>query len=263
MVARAWCDAARAGAVGPRAARTAALWSLVAMLAWAHGAGTCSAQATGTLRLFITPDAGMRYVLDGKYRLSDRELTLAEGPHRFVFWAPERSMLDTVLHVRAGAHQEFHAHLFHSMEAIAHREAMHRHERGRRWGLALPPAITAGAAAWTVVSIVNWGRRHQELNDLRQAYRTTSVPDQLTSLKHDQVPAAKDAFNKARTMAYVSTGVLVLSAGATAWFRQRVARSRPPAFEDRERIRFEGLVFHADPLTGQGAWAAGLTVPIR
>lgn len=236
---------------------------LCAMALLAAGFTSARSQSTGTLRLMVTPDAGMQYVLDHKYRLTDRELTLPEGPHHFVFWAPERRMLDTTVHVKGGAQQELRLQLFHSLEAIAHRDAMDRYTHARRWGRALPPVISAGAAAWTVASFVKWGQRSRELDDLQARYGTLASPTLIARLKHDEIPAAKDHFRQARTMAFVSSGTLVLSAAATWWSWRRVARMQPPVLEDRERIRFEGLVHHWDPIHNRGVWAAHLSIPIR
>src|SRR5690606_1330173 len=57
------------------------------------------AQVTGKVRITGIPDQGLRYVLDGKYEMTEREVTLTEGDHHFTFWAPEHKVLDTTIFV--------------------------------------------------------------------------------------------------------------------------------------------------------------------
>ncbi len=219
------------------------------------------AQSTGELRFRFEPPQGVQYVLDGKHRMTDRELTLLEGAHRFTFWAPERRMLDTTFFVLAGRTQEFTVQLRYAVEFVDHRNALLRYERNRKWARNLPPVVAAGAAGWAVVSFIRFGDRHSALQDLREQYRSSADPEGIRSLKESAIPEAKDDFARSRTQTYVSTGVLAIALGATAYFRQHFARSSPPEFKDEERIRFEGLVYH--PLPDGGTWAAGLSILLR
>jgi hypothetical protein len=219
------------------------------------------AQATGQLRLRVIPEQGMQYVLDGKHRMTDRELTLIEGAHRFTFWAPERRMLDTTFFVIGGRTQEVTVQLRYTPEYAEYRAALVRYERGKRWGRYLPPVVSAGATAWAVSSYFNYRNKYRDLDALREEYTTSADPAGIERLKQERIPEAKDDFGKARTQAVVSGSVMMLSLGATVYIRQRIARSTEPMYQDQERVRFEGLVYQPTPQGG--FWTAGLTIPLR
>ncbi len=219
------------------------------------------AQSSGQLRFRFEPDNSMQFVLDGKYKLSDREITLEEGAHRFTFWAPERLMLDTTLTVLGDRTQEVFIRLRYSPDYVDHRRAEERFVKQGRWGRYLPPLVTGATAAWATVSFLNFGKASRDLDDLADSYRTSADPAGIQRLKEEEIPAAKDDLRSARTQAYVSTGVFALSAVATVIIRKRLASRSAPVFEDKERIRFEGLVHQ--PLGNGGIWSATFSLPLR
>lgn len=222
---------------------------------------TAYAQSSGQLRFRFEPPQGVSYVLDGKYRMTDREVTLMEGAHRFTFWAPERRMLDTTFFVIAGRLQEFTVQLRYAPEYIAHRDELVRYERMQKWGRTAPLVVVAGTGAFAAISYLRYRARYDDLQDLREEYRTSSDPEGIRKLKAELIPEAKDDFARARTQAMVSGGVFAASLGAAAYLRHRIARSERPVFEDKERIRFEGLVHTPSPRGG--TWTAGLSIPLR
>jgi hypothetical protein len=223
--------------------------------------GTLSmAQSTGRLRLIMEPAGQTDYVLDGQFRMRDREVSLMEGPHRFVFWAPERRMLDTVLTVVAGGTSDVRISLRYSEEYIQWRKQAEQYETQRRWGLYAPPVIAAGAAAWMVVSYMNYSQAHRELDDLEEAYAASTDPGEISSIKSEDIPAAKDDFAKARTQTIVASSLFVVSTGATWYLRRKLSSRTAPVFEDKERTRFEGLVWV--PGGTGGTWMAGLSIPL-
>ncbi len=234
------------------------------MLAWSHahmGTGAFG-QATGKLRLNVQPIGSTEYVVDGKYRLHDREITLEQGAHRFLFWAPERRILDTTLTVVPDRTTEIMLDLRYSQEFIAHRRAAQRYTLMHRWGRIAPPVIAAGFGAWAVVSFVNYKQASDDLMELGDSYAQLTVPNEINVLKDDRIPDAKDEFTKARTQFYVSSGLFVASLGAVAYLRHVTATKHSPVFEDKEKVRFDGLVWAPAP-NGGGTWAAALTFPIR
>ena len=234
------------------------------MLTWAHahmGTGAFG-QATGKLRLNVQPIGSTEYVVDGKYRLHDREITLEQGAHRFLFWAPERRILDTTLTVVPDRTTEIMLELRYSQEFIAHRRAAQRYTLMHRWGRIAPPVIATGLGAWAVASFVNYKQASDDLVDLNETYATLTVPNEINVLKDDRIPTAKDDFAKARTQFYVSSGLFVVSLGAVAYLRHVTAATQAPVFEDKEKVRFDGLVWAPAP-NGGGTWAAALTIPIR
>lgn len=222
--------------------------------------GTAVGQSTGTLRLNMEPAGSTEYVLDTAYRMRDRELRLLEGPHHFVFWAPERRMLDTSITVLPGVTTDVRIGLRYSEEYIQWRKRFERYTTTRRWGLYGPPVVAAGAAAWMVVSYLNYRQAHQDLVDLEEAYAASTDPGEIQRMKNTGIPDAKDDFAKARTTTIVASSLFVVSAGATWYLRRKLEESRPPAFEDKERTRFEGLVWV--PGQSGGTWAAGITIPL-
>ncbi|MBK8497937.1 MAG: hypothetical protein IPL52_03755 [Flavobacteriales bacterium] len=219
------------------------------------------AQTTGTLRVFCEPSGSCQYILDGKHRLNDREITLLEGPHRFVFWAPERRMLDTMFMVTGGQLHEARVQLHYSQEFIEFSRQADSHRRRDRWLRYGTPVLTVGAGAWAGVSIAQALKARKDLDALADDYATLSDPGAITALKDQRIPDANSALRRTRTMAYVSSGVFVLSAGAY-WYAQKVRRAnKAPLFEDKEKVRFDGLVW-VPGATG-GTWAMAATIPIR
>ena len=232
-------------------------------LLWSLGVlhhGIAFAQSTGKLRLLCEPPGGS-YVVDGKHRMNDREITLMEGPHRLVFWAPERRMLDTTVSVIAGTTEEVRVHLRYSDEFITYKRQADRFEKGRRWLTYGPPVVAAGSAVWAGLSIGKSIKADKDLDALVERYSTSADPDGIRELKATRIPDANKELRQARTMAIVSTGVFALAAGATAYIRKQRNGRTPPVFEDKERLRFEGLVWV--PSGSGGTWAMGLTIPIR
>lgn len=248
----AWNKVSRKSGIG----RTSVLLTLLVC-----GAFAVSAQSTGQLRFRFEPDRGMQYVLDGKYRMSDHEVTLGEGAHRFTFWAPERMMLDTTFFVVGDRLQEVFVRLRYAQDYVDHRKAEERYEQRARWGHYLPPVITGGALAWTAVSYLRYRKAGNSLDDLAEEYRNSADPGRISTIKELDIPDAKDHLRSARTQTYVAGGVTLASAAATVIIRQRMAKRSAPTFEDKERLRFEGLV-HEPGRTG-GIWSATFSLPIR
>lgn len=222
----------------------------------------CVAQSTGGVRVFCEP-GGSSYILDGQHRMADRELTLMEGPHRFVFWAPERRMLDTTFMVMGGTTRELRVQLRYSQEYITFRRKADNFTRNSRWLRHGPPVVALGAGAWAGVSIKKAVDARKDLDALSDEYAASSYPAGIRELKDDRIPAANKELRDARTMAYISTGVFVASV-ATVWWTQRVLkRSTAPVFDDKEKVRFDGLVWVPSLQGDGGTWMAGLTLPIR
>lgn len=238
-----------------RATRT-----LLVCLAIPACANAC-AQATGTLRILCEPQGTCEYILDGKHRLRDRELTLFEGPHRLVFWAPERRMLDTTLMVAPNTTNEARIQLRYSEEFIAYNRRLRRHQRDDRWWRYGTPVLAVGAATWLGVSAWKAFDAQRDIDALEQAYGESDSPARIAEIKRVDIPDANQRLREARTLAWVSGGITV-AAGAAWWYLRKMRANRqPPVFEDKEKARFEGLVWAPGP-NGQGVWLAGLAIPL-
>jgi hypothetical protein len=224
--------------------------------------GTCAlGQGTGMLRLLCEPKGQCAYVLDGRFRMHDREVMLSEGPHRFVFWAPERRMLDTVLNVAPEAMREVRIRLRYSEEYMAYRKAADRYVRSDRWMRYAPPVATIATGIWAGLSVAMAVRAQRDVDALADAYAASSDPGGIVELKAERIPAANRALRSARLSAGISTGACVVS-GAAWWYLHQRRRGRtPPVFEDKEKLRFDGLVWM--PQGHGGVWLAGLTIPLR
>jgi len=220
------------------------------------------AQSTGTLRITCEPQATFSYVLDGKYRQKDREITLMEGPHRLVFWAPERRMLDTTISVAPNAVRELRIQLRYSEEFISYNKKLRRYERDNRLLKYGTPALVLGSFAWFGVSVYRGIDAQNDLDRMRTEYAESTNPAGITDLKDAQIPDANKRLRQARVMAGVSGG-LMIGTGAL-WYYLKKSRSerKPPVFEDKEKARFDGLAF-VPSNDGHGVWMAALTIPLR
>ena len=243
---------------GVRAIATVLMGSCLGVLA----CPLAMAQSTGKLRIFCEPQGTSLYIVDGKHRLNDREITLMEGPHTFTFWAPERRMLDTTLMVVAGTTREAHVQLRYSEEYIAYRAEADRYTRNARWKQYGPPLVALGAGAWAGVSISRAINARKDLDALEEEYNTSAYPAGITELKDERIPEANTELRQARTMAYISSGVFVASAAVSYLVHRRSVTRTAPVFEDKEKLRFDGLVW-APGANGDGIWMAALTIPIR
>lgn len=199
------------------------------------------AQSTGQVRLLMEPAGTTSYLLDNEHRMVQRELNLLEGPHRFVFWAPERKMLDTTITVVPDRVTEVRIVLRYAEEYISYRDDLRRYERGHGLVRHVPVVVAGAAAIWAGASLIRWGKADRTLSDAEEAYITLADPGDIADLKGKRIPDAKQDFRNARAQFIVASGVFALSAGATWFVRERAKDRQPPTYEDKERIRFEGL----------------------
>ncbi|HMQ74946.1 MAG TPA: hypothetical protein PKE21_00680 [Flavobacteriales bacterium] len=224
--------------------------------------GPAIAQTTGQLRLVVDPGHDFQVILDGAHRMQERVLDLPEGNHRLQLWAPTRRIVDTTVYVRAGSSRELVVRLPYSAEFIEYQYALGRF-RKREWlSKALPSVATAGALGWATASYVAYSKAGQQLRNDKNLYNTSADPGEIAELKNDRIPAHQDDFRRSKVMLGVSTGVFAVAAAYTIWSYRRADRTPLPLFDDREKVRFDGLVWLPGP-DGRGVWAAGLTIPLR
>lgn len=220
------------------------------------------AQTTGQLRLVVDPGHDFQVILDGAHRMQERVLDLSEGNHRLQLWAPTRRIVDTTVYVRAGSSRELVVRLPYSAEYLEYQYALGRF-RKREWlSKALPTVATAGALGWATASYVAYSKAGQQLRNDKDLYNTSSNPGEIAELKDDRIPAHQDDFRRSKVMLGVSTGVFAVAAAYTVWSYHRANKTPLPLFDDKEKVRFDGLVWLPGP-DGRGVWAAGLTIPLR
>lgn len=171
-------------------------------------------------------------------------------------------MLDTTVLVKPGALNELRVQLRYSEEFIAYNKKAQRFGRDDRWLRYGTPVLAVGAAAWFGISTWKAVDAQQTINDLETTYNESANPARIADLKGQEIPEANRKLRQARTIMAVSGGVLVAS-GAAWWYVKKVrAKRTPPVFEDKEKARFDGLVWMPDA-NGHGTWMAGMTIPLR
>ena len=242
------------------------------MSKWAIGQlGTClalllplfsTAQTVGKLRLMIDPGAGFEFVLDHKYRMQQREVELATGPHHFTFWAPQRMMVDTTLIVLENQTRDVLIRLPFSNEYRAYEEELRR-EKNRMWlHVALPSAVTLGMGIVTYGTFRQYRDAHEQLSIDEEAYRLGADPAQLADLKSEVIPRHKNEFTDKRGVFYASVGVFAAVAAGSAYMIIRQAKRPAPRFHDSEKVKFDGLVWLPGHDEG-GMWLTGIHIDLH
>ena len=231
------------------------------LVLWMILAVSVSAQRTGTVRLFVDPGNDYSFVLDGKYRMQERELTLSEGQHTFTLWAPQRAMVDTTFDVIRDSLSVLTVRLPYSVEYVAYTQELSRYRKENFLTRSIPAVVTLGLGIWSGIQYGNYRSAYNDLNALNDSYADLSVPRQITELKQEQIPAAQDELGQQRTLFFVSAGLFTAGVVGTWMAFQKTKTRAIPRFEDKEKLRFDGLVWIPGPQGG--TWAAGLTIPVR
>lgn len=221
-------------------------------------------QSTGTLRLFIEPGHDYQFVLDHKYRMQQREVTLGEGPHHFTFWAPKHRMVDTTLSVAPNTVTTFTLRLPVSAEYMAWQRDVAKYKRQVVLGRGLPLAATVGFGVWSVVALTDHKAAYDQLNDDEALYASARSPREIEELKNETLPADKDEFDRTKGQFVLAASLTAVSAGITIWMFHKTRGRQVPVFEDKEKVRFDGLVW-VPPAFGpsDGVFMASFTIPLR
>ena len=247
-------------------------WVSGAMGTWAHVrmvtciaillACSSAAQTVGKLRLMVDPGNNFQFVLDHKYRMQQREVELATGQHHFSFWAPERVVVDTTLTVLENGTREVFVRLPYSAEYRAYQEEL-RVLKKRMWlEVALPSAVTLGAGILAYSTFKQYKNAHDQLSADEEAYRSGADPVQLAYLKGDIIPNHKSEFRDKRGIFFATAGLFTAVAAGSAWMIVRYNKRSDPKFFDREKVKFDGLVWVPTGNNG-GMWLAGLHLNLR
>lgn len=215
------------------------------------------AQSSGMLHLRIDPPIGYTYRLDHRFTMQKPDLELLEGAHHFSFWAPQRRIVDTTLTIAGGEDKVLSLRLPFSTEYLVYQRDLKAFRNDRRVMRLIPATVTGASLLYTAVSFAKMKKAHDKLGDDRTAYDGASSPNAITVLKNETIPAHRDDFQKARTRYQVAAGITVLFAGATTYLYLRSAKRKKPAFNDAEKLRFDGLSWA--PGADGGAWSGGIT----
>lgn len=138
-----------------------------------------SGQQQGRVRLFIDPGDNYAFILDGKYRMQERELSLTPGRHTLTFWAPRRAIVDTAVQVVADSLSTFMLQLPWSAGWVAHTQELKRHRGKRFLTRSLPALATLGLGIWAGTAFVDHRNAYNELNDLEDSYSSLGVPREI------------------------------------------------------------------------------------
>lgn len=219
-------------------------------------------QTVGKLRLMIDPGNNFQFVLDKKYRMQQRELELGTGPHHFSIWAPQRIVVDTTLIVLPDQTRDVVIRLPFSPEFRDYEEALRAEKKKMLIRVAIPSVLTLGAGILTYSTFRQYKKAHDRLQEDEDAYRTGADPRTLEDLKSEVIPRHKSEFSNKRGLFYVSAGLFAAAAAGTTYMAIRNAKRPMPKFFDREKVKFDGLVWLPSDERG-GMWFAGLHLNIR
>ncbi|HEY0978980.1 MAG TPA: hypothetical protein VGE21_16030 [Flavobacteriales bacterium] len=238
---------------GPRALLTGALITTAALAA--------SAQE-GEVRILVQPWKQTEFVLDGAQRMgATPALLLPEGPHNLVFWAPHCSLWDTTVAVKAGERIELRKVLKRTPEYLAHERDLAKASFKKAALRYIPLTATIAFGAWALAARNKHDQAYDELQQAASAYHTTNSPGIIAYDKAVTLPAAKERLQDTRNTLVLSVGLCGTAALATVYGFLRAAKVRTPEYQDKEKLRFEGLVFVPDARGGM--LMTGLTLPLR
>lgn len=217
-----------------------------------------SAQSTGTLRMLVDPGNDFSFIVDKKHRMQQREITLTEGLHDLTIWAPTRKMMDTAVFVIANRTSDLVVRLPYSQEYVTYRAELGRYQTKKRWSRSAPLFALAGGFIWTGIAIGKYGKAKDELEADRKDYDINVDPTAINTLKNGTIPEHNDDLKQARTNLYAASAFTALSTAATYYIARRTAKWDRPVFEDKEKVRFDGLAWLPDDRGG--VFMAGLTI---
>jgi hypothetical protein len=234
-----------------------ALLPVAVALACSQGA---VAQGKGEVRLAVQPMQGLQYILDGKERLSNPGLMLEPGPHRFVFWAPDRSIVDTTIIVIADSVITFRKVLPVPAEYRAHVRTLKNNGYKRLAYRGVPILFTAASAVLAVSANKKRKDADEALRSAEDQYSTERNPAAIEILKTTEIPARQTDLDKAHRNTTLWTGATVLGAAATVFGFIKAARIVDPVYEDQQKMRFDAMAW--SETNGFGLYAT-LQIPLR
>ncbi len=227
---------------------------LLVLCAWFVGAVGCA--QSGSLRLVVDPGDSFEFIVDGK-RMQEREVTLPAGAHHFVFWAPKHRIVDTTVTVVPDRTLDVVVRLPVSMEYVAHYKEMQAWRGRRKMSRVLPVTVTLASAIWTGVNYAAYKKAHTQLETDLEEYNGSVIPGSIGVLENSTIPEHQDTFQKKETMFLVSGGVTLVCAGITTFLYRRSVKDKVPVFDDKEKLRFDGMAWLPGEQGGQ--FMGGLT----
>lgn len=201
---------------------------------------------SATIKLFVQPYYEVQYIYNDTVRLKEASVhvvRLPVGDHRFLFWAPNCSILDTTLHVEFGEDMELHKMLKHTPEFLAYKHDRSRIGMQKALWRGVPLLFTVGFGIVALSDHKAHDRAYDDLHALQDSYSTMNVPSSIKALKESAIPAAQDELDATRRQLIISTTLCGVCALATAYGFIRAGKLKYPVYEDKEKVRFEGLAW--------------------
>lgn len=209
------------------------------------------AQDSGKLRLLIDSGGTFKVRVDGGPVQSVRELELTPGPHALRIWAPTRLVTDTNVVVVQDRMSDVIMKLSVDPDHTAYRMEMRSFQRKRRAWRLIPIGLTVGSGAWMLTALKKQNDAYDQLHEDRDSYGAASDPLVIARLKNEVLPARQDDLATARSRLTVASGVTIAMAACTVAAFWRSAKFKRPVFDDKQKLRFEGLAF-APSWQGEG-----------
>jgi hypothetical protein len=219
---------------------------------------------SATIKLFVQPFYDVEYIYNDTMRLKEASVhvvRLPAGDHRFLFWAPNCSILDTTLHVESDKDMELHKVLKRTPEFLATERDRSRIRLHRTLWRGSPLLFTVGFGIKAFSDHKAHDRAYDDLHALRDSYSTLHVPSSIDALKQSTIPAAQDKLDATRRHLMISAALCSVGVLATVYGFIRAGKLKYPEYEDKEKVRFEGLAWL--PMGNSGMYLAQIGVPLR
>ncbi|MEZ4788496.1 MAG: hypothetical protein R2811_00600 [Flavobacteriales bacterium] len=204
----------------------------------------------GEVQLNVSPQRGMEYILDGRERLTNRALVLTAGDHRFTFWAPDRRILDTTLTIIADTSIAFYKTLAPTAEYLSFQRDLKRVKHQRFYYRAVPLLATVVGGVFTLNAMKQNNETYDALQAAEDEYASFRDPVVIATHKTTVLPRLQEKHDAANTQLRTTMAITSVAALATIWGFIKAARVEEPTYEDKERLRFEGLVWLPGPRGG-------------
>lgn len=238
--------------------------SIAIALLLVGGALDSFAQDSVEVQMLVQPWHQVEYILNGNERLKTVDVPavrLPVGDHRLIFWAPNCGILDTVLHVVSGPAMELRKVLKPTPAYLAYQRSSRQVWIRKALWKGVPGLFTIGFGIKALSDHQAHDQAFDDLHELRDSYSTLSSPNDIQALKQVAIPAAQDELE--RTRKHLTTSLVLCGVGAlaTVYGFIRAGKLKYPAYEDKEKIRFDGLAWV--PVGDGGMYLAGISIPIR
>lgn len=222
-------------------------------------------QSDVEVKMLVQPFPQVEYILNDTGRLKEVEVPvvrLPAGDHHLVFWAPNCGILDTVLHLAPGTPMvQMRKILRPTPEYLNYR----RHARGvwlhKAMWRGIPLLVTIGFGIKAYSDHKAHDQAYDDLHALQDSYPTLALPSTISALKQVTIPAAQQKLDDTRQKFVISMALCGAGALATIYGFIRAGKLQYPSYQDKEKVRFDGLAWIPEGNTGMVI--TGISIPLR